>query len=100
LSGIIVSTLIALIAVLNLPTYLLLGWLTFGSWHEAGAAVVAGLETLRRRRNTLEYLHELRDENYEPPDYWLAAKLAWFLFSAAVLVAVQVKIASWLFGAE
>jgi hypothetical protein len=85
----------ALVAVLNLPTYFLLGRLIFGSWHEAGAAIVAGLEFLARRHRTAEHLAELRDEGYEPPDYWLAAKLACFLFSAAVLVAVQVKIVGW-----
>jgi hypothetical protein len=85
----------ALVAVLNLPTYNLLGRLIFGSWHEAGAAIVAGLEVLRRRHPTIEQLADLHDDSYEPPDYWLAAKLVWFLFSSAVLVAVQVKIAGW-----
>jgi hypothetical protein len=85
----------ALVAVLNLPTYYLLGRLICGSWHEAGAAIVAGPQVLSRRHPTIEHLAELRDEGYEPPDYWLAAKLVWFLFSSAVLVAVQVKIAGW-----
>jgi hypothetical protein len=51
----------ALVAVLNLPTYLLLGWSIFGSWQEAGAAILAGFHVLGRRNSTVEHLAELCD---------------------------------------
>ncbi len=61
---------------------------------------MAGFQFLGRRHSTIEHLAELADESYEPPDYWLVGKLVWFVFSAALLVAVQVKIVGWLLGAE